>query len=49
MADNTTIIVKKSTRAILEELKQHPRETWEDVVRRLAENAQAATQERRSA
>jgi predicted CopG family antitoxin len=42
MADNTTVVIRKETRGILAELKQHPRESWEEVIRRLAEREKAA-------
>lgn len=34
--DGTTIQIDRETKAILAELKLHPRETWGDVVKRLA-------------
>jgi hypothetical protein len=36
MAAVTTVRMKAETKAILDDLKIHPRETYDDVVRRLA-------------
>lgn len=36
MADTTTIVIRQETKARLDELKRHPRETYNDVVDRLA-------------
>ena len=38
MANGTTIQIDRETKAILASLKDHPRETWGDVVRRIAED-----------
>jgi predicted transcriptional regulator len=39
MADVTTIRIRTDTKALLDDLKLNPRETYDDVVRRLAEAA----------
>jgi len=36
----TTIHVSKETKAKLEKLKIHPRESYEDVIKRLLKNAE---------
>ena len=42
MAGSTMVRVSDDTKRQLEELKQHPRETIDDVVRRLVESAREA-------
>jgi predicted transcriptional regulator len=39
MAETTTILIRQETKARLDELKRHPRETYNDVVDRLASMA----------
>ncbi len=39
MADTTTIVIRQETKARLDELKRHPRESYNDVVDRLASMA----------
>lgn len=39
MADMTTIWISQATKAALDELKIHPRETYDDVLRRLVDVA----------
>lgn len=39
MSDLKTIAVESSTKSVLAMLKQHPRETYDDVIRRLVEGA----------
>jgi predicted transcriptional regulator len=39
MAEVTTVRVRAETKALLDDLKRTPRETYDDVVRRLAESA----------
>jgi len=39
MKEMTTIQVSKETKAKLEKLKVHPREPYEDVIKRLLEGA----------
>ncbi|MCR3883965.1 hypothetical protein P0O24_06590 [Methanotrichaceae archaeon M04Ac] len=36
MAETTTIVIRRETKARLDELKRHPRESYNDVVDRLA-------------
>jgi predicted transcriptional regulator len=36
MAETTTIEIRQETKALLDELKRHPRESYNDVVDRLA-------------
>ena len=42
MAMRTTIAVSKETKKILDRLKIHPREPYEDVIRRLIEQKKEA-------
>jgi predicted CopG family antitoxin len=35
MGENTTIGISKDTKELLDKAKQHPRETYEDVIVRL--------------
>jgi len=39
MAEGTTVRIRAETKALLDDLKLNPRETYDDVVRRLAESA----------
>jgi predicted transcriptional regulator len=39
MADTTTIVIRQETKARLDDLKRHPRESYNDVVDRLASMA----------
>ena len=39
MAEVTTVRVRAETKALLDDLKLFPRETYDDVVKRLAEMA----------
>ena len=39
MAETTTIVIRQGTKARLDELKRHPRESYNDVVDRLVEMA----------
>jgi len=39
MAEVTTVRMRAETKALLDDLKLFPRETYDDVVRRLAESA----------
>ena len=39
MAEVTTVRMRTDTKALLDDLKLNPRETYDDVVRRLAESA----------
>ena len=39
MAEGTTVRIRAETKALLDDLKLTPRETYDDVVRRLAESA----------
>jgi len=39
MADTTTIVIRQETKARLDELKRHPRESYNDIVDRLASMA----------
>lgn len=39
MAETTTIVIRQETKARLDELKRHPRESYNDVVDRLANMA----------
>jgi predicted transcriptional regulator len=39
MADTTTIVIRQETKTRLDELKRHPRESYNDVVDRLASMA----------
>ena len=39
MPDTTTIVLHRETKARLDELKRHPRETYNDVVDRLVDMA----------
>jgi len=36
--EKTTIQISKQTKALLDELKIHPRETYDEVIRRLIES-----------
>jgi len=39
MAEGATVRIRAETKALLDDLKLNPRETYDDVVRRLAESA----------
>lgn len=44
MSDLKTIAVESSTKNVLVMLKQHPRETFDDVIRRLVNDAAKAAE-----
>lgn len=49
MSDLTPVAIHRDTKAMLLDLKQHPRETWDDVIRRLVEREKAVQKGRSGA